>query len=175
MPALWPELRAAIAQAEAATRDLKEIGAAHGAGHLDFTLDGRIVGDIGELIASRYFDIDLHTKQRGCHDGTCRIDGREAGIQIKCRVKSWVIDFTSEPELLLVIRIAEDWNSWEVVYNGPGSIVTAGTNLTIDTKRRLVTPEGTRTGIRLWLEDFERASRTLPTTASRISERNPQP
>jgi hypothetical protein len=34
-----------------------------------FTIDGRLVGDIGELIAARDFDISLDAKSRKDHDG----------------------------------------------------------------------------------------------------------
>lgn len=48
--------------------------------HRRFTIDGRLVGDIGEIIAAAEFDIELDDVSRAVHDGRMP-DGR--GVQIK--------------------------------------------------------------------------------------------
>jgi hypothetical protein len=88
-----------------------------------FTLDGRIIGDIGEILAAQFFELELHENQRSRHDAVTTIAGQEHGVQIKCRKASTVIDFTSIPELLLVVNFSTDWRQWGVIYNGPGDIV----------------------------------------------------
>lgn len=45
-----------------------------------FTIDGRLVGDIGEIIAALEYHIDLDDKSRPHHDGRTS-DGRN--VQIK--------------------------------------------------------------------------------------------
>lgn len=105
--------------------------------NLKFTLDGRFVGDVGELLAVRKFKLKLHHKQGAVHDGTTVINKKEFGVQVKCRRESTVIDFSSQPELLLVIEIAKDWSSWEVIYNGPADFLTADGTFTADDKRKL--------------------------------------
>lgn len=166
MPSLWPELRQAVELAQRATELLAKIGRAQGAEHLQFTLDGRLVGDIGELIAARYFDVDLHRKQQGRHDGVCHIGTREYGVQIKCRVKSWVFDFSSQPELLLVIWISADWQTWDVLYNGPGTVVTKAASFAPDMNGKLPTK------VRLRREHLEQAMRTLDPSAPCVPPRS---
>jgi hypothetical protein len=168
MTPLWPELRQAVALAQQATAELAKIGHSEGADHLRFTLDGRLVGDIGELIAVRHFDIDLHKKQQGRHDGICRIGSKDYGVQIKCRVRSWVFDFTSQPDLLLVIWISDDWQTWDVLYNGPGTVVTSGTTLAPNENGRLTTRR------RLRREHLEQAMRALSPSARRVTPRSGQ-
>ncbi|MBW8198897.1 DUF6998 domain-containing protein [Flagellimonas abyssi] len=38
-------------------------------GRLDFSLDGRLVGDIGEALVSERFDIELYGKNKHRYDG----------------------------------------------------------------------------------------------------------
>ena len=139
-------------------------------GHLQFTLDGRLVGDIGELIAARYFDVRLHPRQQGRHDAVCRVGEQDLGVQIKCRVMSDAIDFTSEPDLLLVMRINREWTSWDLLYNGPGSIVTQGTALTLDNEGHLLR-DNKRTKRRMNLADFAGAGTQLPAGSLQVPER----
>ena len=101
----------------------------------DFTLDGRFVGDVGELVAFQHFAIRLHEHQKKRHDGVCEINGREYGVQVKCRRKSTVLDMSSQPEILLVIEFGKNWETWDIVYNGPGKIVKVGRRLHLDELR----------------------------------------
>jgi hypothetical protein len=81
-----------------------------------YTIDGRLVGDIGEIIAAREFDIMLDTRSRKGHDAKTR-DGRD--VQIKATFKD-SLTFSSEPVLYIGLRLMRDGRH-EVVYNGPGS------------------------------------------------------
>jgi len=84
-----------------------------------FTIDGRLVGDIGEIIAAREFDIELDAKSRANHDAKTR-DGRD--VQIKATFKD-SLTFTTEPMLLLGLKL-DKTGRHDVVYNGPGKIIS---------------------------------------------------
>lgn len=86
-----------------------------------FTLDGRLVGDIGEMLAAQYLDLTLDPLQRRGHDGFTKIGVQQRDVQVKCRKASTLIGFSSVPELLVVIAFAKDWGQWEIVYNGEGT------------------------------------------------------
>ncbi len=120
---------------------------------LAFTLDGRFVGDLGELLAVRFFQITLFPNQKAQHDGTCQINGANRIVQIKCRRASTVIDISSQPDLLLVLRIDADWQNWEVVYNGEGSFLTGDKGYSVNNKGHLM-KNGQKTARRLQLEDL---------------------
>jgi hypothetical protein len=83
-----------------------------------FTIDGRLVGDIGEIIAAREFDIELDAKSRAHHDAKTR-DGRD--VQIKATFKDR-LTFTTEPVLYLGLKLSRE-GGHEVVFNGPGSVL----------------------------------------------------
>jgi hypothetical protein len=85
-----------------------------------FTVDGRLVGDIGEIIAAREFEIELDQTQRSGHDAKTR-DGRD--VQIKAAFGT-SLTFTTEPDLYLGLKLFRD-GSHELVFNGPGRIIQA--------------------------------------------------
>jgi hypothetical protein len=126
-----------------------------------FTLDGRIIGDIGEILVAQFFEVELHNRQSSRHDGTTQIGGVERGVQIKCRKASTVIDFSSVPDLLLVISFSADWTQWEVIYNGSGDIVRQlvqhNPPRTVDDKGRIRNGDA-RASIRMNLDGLREAS-----------------
>ena len=80
-----------------------------------FTLDGHMIGSIGEVIAAEAFGLDLLPNSTPEHDAIA-YDGRL--VQIKATQRDRIA-LSACPEHLLVLRI--DGNgSWYVVYNGPG-------------------------------------------------------
>ena len=80
-----------------------------------FTLDGHMIGSIGEVIAAEAFGLDLLPNSTPEHDAIA-YDGRL--VQIKATQRDRIA-LSACPEHLLVLRI--DGNgSWRVVYNGPG-------------------------------------------------------
>lgn len=80
-----------------------------------FTLDGHMIGSIGEVIATEAFDLNLLPNSTPEHDATA-CDGRL--VQIKATQRDRIA-LSACQEHLLVLRI--DGNgSWYVVYNGPG-------------------------------------------------------
>lgn len=80
-----------------------------------FTLDGHLVGSIGEVLVSYYYDIKLLPASTEKHDARTK-DGRL--VQIKATQGSSV-GLRSEPDYLIVIKILPD-GSIDEVYNGPG-------------------------------------------------------
>ena len=80
-----------------------------------FTLDGRLVGDIGEMLAAQYLDLTLDQTQRRGHDGFTAIEGQQREVQVKCRKASTLIGFSSVPDLLIVIAFTDNWMEWEIV------------------------------------------------------------
>lgn len=84
-----------------------------------FSLDGRLVGDIGEVLASEAYEIDLFGRLEKHHDGKC-LDGRM--VQIKATMKN-ALTFPARhvPDYYLGIRIHADGRITEV-FNGPGRV-----------------------------------------------------
>jgi len=84
-----------------------------------FTLDGRLVGDIGEVLVENAYDIKLNRDSQKHHDGIAS-DGRQ--VQIKATMKdslTFPVDHT--PDYYVGIKIHSDGKFTEI-FNGPGSI-----------------------------------------------------
>lgn len=81
-----------------------------------FTLDGHLVGSLGEVLAEYYYGVELYTASTPKHDG--RVDGKE--VQIKATQRD-VILLGEEPDYLLVLYLANTGAAFEV-YNGPGKL-----------------------------------------------------
>ena len=83
-----------------------------------FTVDGHLVGSIGEVIVAEHYGLKLLPNSTKTHDAVSK-DGKL--VQIKAtQVKG--ISISSEPDYVIVIKILPD-GSWEEVYNGPGKHV----------------------------------------------------
>lgn len=79
-----------------------------------FTLDGHLVGSIGEVMAAYYYGIELYKASVIAHDG--EINGRK--VQVKITQQDNVV-INNEPEHLIVLYLKKDGQVFEV-YNGPG-------------------------------------------------------
>ena len=79
-----------------------------------FTLDGHLVGSIGEVMAAYYYGIELYKASVIAHDG--EINGRK--VQVKITQQDNVV-INHEPEYLIVLYLKKDGQVFEV-YNGPG-------------------------------------------------------
>ncbi len=84
-----------------------------------FTIDGHLVGSIGEVMAAYYYGIDLYDASTEKHDGV--VDGRE--VQIKITQQDY-ITISTEPDYLIVLYMNKNGHIYEV-YNGPGDIAWA--------------------------------------------------
>ena len=81
-----------------------------------FTLDGRLVGDIGEVIAEDNYMLELYDKVEKKYDAVSLIDNKR--IQIKATMKNAVgYPRDYHPERLLAVMVKEDGNFVEL-YNG---------------------------------------------------------
>lgn len=85
-----------------------------------FTLDGHLLGSIGEVYAAERYGIELATSSSECHDGITA-DERKREVQIKVTQRN-AIGLGSEPKYLIVLKIDEH-GEFEEVFNGPGEIV----------------------------------------------------
>ncbi|SMM99560.1 hypothetical protein SPONL_674 [uncultured Candidatus Thioglobus sp.] len=84
----------------------------------EFTIDGRLVGDIGEAIVQRDYEIELYEELRKDYDGET-LCGKK--VQIKATFKDH-LTFKKTPNYYLGIKIFED-GSYKEIFNGPGSII----------------------------------------------------
>ena len=83
-----------------------------------FTIDGRLVGDIGEVLATAEFEVELFTVQTPIHDGETP-DGRK--VQVKATFMA-SLTMTAVPELYLGFKLSKT-GEHQLVYNGPGSLI----------------------------------------------------
>ena len=82
--------------------------------HRHFTLDGHLVGSIGEVYAAQKYGIKLFTSSAPKHDGAAP-DGRL--VQVKATQRESV-GISEKSDSLIVLRIDENGDIDEV-YNGP--------------------------------------------------------
>ncbi len=83
-----------------------------------FTIDGRLVGDIGEVIAELEYDVNLHEVSQPEYDGVTT-DGRR--VQIKATFKN-SLTFKTTPDFLLGFKLYPN-GTYEEVFNGPGHLI----------------------------------------------------
>src|SRR6266542_2895798 len=83
-----------------------------------FTIDGRLVGDIGEVIAALEYDVVLFETSQPDHDGTTSAGRR---VQIKATYKD-SLTFKTVPDYYLGFKLFPDGRH-EEVFNGPGRII----------------------------------------------------
>ena|SRR5437899_1098478 len=82
-----------------------------------FTLDGHIVGSIGEVLAAARYDLVLVPASSEGYDAKAQ-DGRF--VEVKA-TQGDSVGLRSEPQHLIVLRILADGQAVEV-YNGPGTL-----------------------------------------------------
>ena len=83
-----------------------------------FTLDGVLVGSIGEVLVAEHYGLTLLPNSHKTHDAITQ-DGKL--VQIKTTQINKV-SISSEPDFLIVIKLFPS-GEWEEVYNGLGSLV----------------------------------------------------
>ena len=82
-----------------------------------FTLDGHLVGSIGEVTAAYMFDLDLNPASTLKHDARAR-DGRNVEIKL---TQGRGVAIRHEPDHLIVLHRPMG-GPIRVVFNGPGAI-----------------------------------------------------
>ncbi|HHX8458569.1 TPA: DUF6998 domain-containing protein [Vibrio diabolicus] len=84
-----------------------------------FTLDGRLVGDLGEILVEEDYDLVLYSGLAKHYDGET-LGGRK--VQIKTTMKnSLTFPVDHIPDYYIGIKIHPD-GTYDEVFNGPGSI-----------------------------------------------------
>ena len=85
-----------------------------------FSLDGKLVGDIGEILAAEKYGLELYSENAKIYDGFEIATGRR--IQIKSSFKNYCyFPFGKDriPDFFLAINILESGHT-EELFNGPG-------------------------------------------------------
>jgi hypothetical protein len=83
-----------------------------------FTIDGRLVGDIGEIIAQLEYGLALDEKGKSVHDGTCPA-GRRVSVKATFQDK---LTFKGVPDYMLGFKLYSN-GEFELIYNGPGKLI----------------------------------------------------
>ena len=99
-----------------------------------FTLDGRLLGDLGEILVEREYDVVLYESLEKHHDAEMR-DGRK--VQIKATMQN-TLTFPVErpPDYYLGIQINPN-GAFTEVFNGPGCIAAKAVQNRKPTKTNL--------------------------------------
>ena len=87
-------------------------------GKRKFTIDGRLVGDIGEVIAELNYKLKIDEKSRSEYDAETE-DGRL--VQIKATFKD-SLTFSTTTGLYLGFKLFED-GGYQEIYNGPAKMI----------------------------------------------------
>ena len=87
-----------------------------------FTLDGHLVGSIGEVVASYHYNIELSNASQKTYDGfyTDPDTGEQTKVQIKITQQNTIV-LHDIPEHLIALYLKKDGTVYEI-YNGPGHI-----------------------------------------------------
>lgn len=86
-----------------------------------FSLDGKLVGDIGEVLVAEKYGIQLYEENKAVYDGFEIATERK--VQIKASFKNYSYfpyGVDKLPDYFLSVNILED-GDLEELYNGPGS------------------------------------------------------
>jgi hypothetical protein len=83
-----------------------------------FTIDGRLVGDVGEIIAALEYELTIDDVSRPTHDG---ITSGKRNVQVKATFKD-SLTFKTVPELYLGFKLYPN-GDFDEIYNGPGSLI----------------------------------------------------
>lgn len=83
-----------------------------------FTLDGHLVGSIGEIMAAYYYGIELYEASAPIHDGKTG-DGKE--VQIKITQQDRIV-INEEPKYLIVLFLNRSTGEISEIYNGSGTL-----------------------------------------------------
>jgi hypothetical protein len=82
-----------------------------------FTPDGHLVGSLGEVLASHYYNLELLPCSTECHDAQAP---NGTLVQVKA-TQGKCVALRAQPDHLLVILLNKDGTT-EEIYNGPGHL-----------------------------------------------------
>ncbi len=83
-----------------------------------FTLDGHLIGSIGEVMAAYYYGIDLYPPSTPIHDG---VSPNGQKIQIKITQRDRIV-LHEEPDYLIVLHMDKITGEITEIYNGKGKL-----------------------------------------------------
>lgn len=83
-----------------------------------FTIDGHLVGSIGEVIVAEHYGLELLPSSTEIHDA---VSAEGKLVQIKATQINR-ISISSSPDYAIVIKMNSD-GSWTETFNGPGVII----------------------------------------------------
>lgn len=91
-----------------------------------FTIDGHLIGSIGEVIVADAFDLELAPTGNALYDAWTKTKPKKT-VQIKTtqidRVSfSKITDTDDAPDYIIVIQI-DKTGEWQLAFNGPGKLV----------------------------------------------------
>ncbi|MCT4655466.1 MAG: hypothetical protein N4A65_06625 [Cohaesibacter sp.] len=113
MDANWSRVAELLDQLYASTDELETLFPGR-----KFTLDGHLVGSVGEVVAAYMFGLELNPASTIAHDARAA-DGRHVEIKLTQEKR---ISIRHEPEHLIVLTRPKG-SKIDVVYNGPGDQV----------------------------------------------------
>lgn len=89
-----------------------------------FTLDGKLVGDIGEVLVAEHYGITLYGNNKRVYDGF--VTGyEEKQVQIKASFKNYFYfskDLNNIPKYFIAVQLNVD-GTFEEIYNGSGALI----------------------------------------------------
>lgn len=103
------------------TRALKEKYKHH---RKSFTLDGKLVGDIGEVLVAEQYGLTLYGDNTPVHDGFVTGDENKK-VQIKASFNNYFYftkDLNNIPQYFIAVQLQED-GRFKEVYNGLGVLI----------------------------------------------------
>ena len=110
-----------IQQLLAITRALKEKYKHY---NKSFTLDGKLVGDIGEVLVAEQYGLTLYGDNTPVHDGFVTGDENKK-VQIKASFNNsfyFSKDLNNIPQYFIAVQLKED-GTFEEVFNGLGALI----------------------------------------------------
>lgn len=90
----------------------------------NFTLDGKLVGDIGEVLVAEHYGLTLYSDNTKVYDGYVTLDASKQ-VQIKASFKNYFYfskDLKNIPDYFIAVQLKED-GSFDEVYNGTGRLI----------------------------------------------------
>lgn len=110
-----------IKQLLAITHSLKEKYKHH---NKSFTLDGKLVGDIGEVLVAEHYGLTLYGNNKQVYDGFVTGDETKK-VQIKASFHNYFYftkDLNNIPDYFIAVQLKED-GGFDEVYNGTGTLI----------------------------------------------------
>jgi hypothetical protein len=89
-----------------------------------FTLDGKLVGDIGEVLVAEHYGLTLYNNNEPIYDGYVT-DDESKKVQIKASFNEYFYftkDTNNKPDYFIAVLLKQD-GTFEEIYNGRGEFL----------------------------------------------------